>query len=70
MNDDIIIRKVEPKDKEQYINLLNSVWKDSYKHIFPKEVFIERENNASNQIKNFSNVFYNEIDKLLTKGLN
>ena len=42
-NDLILIRKVRNDDAKQYIELINSVWRDAYKNIFPEEVFIDRE---------------------------
>ena len=39
----IIIRKVKSEDAEQYIKLGNLVWRIAYRHIFPEEVFIDRE---------------------------
>lgn len=42
-NDLILIRKVRNDDAKQYIELINSVWRDVYKNIFPEDVFIDRE---------------------------
>lgn len=41
----IQIKKTESKDAEQIVALNNLVWRDAYSHIFPQDVFIERENN-------------------------
>ena len=49
----IKIRPVEQKDAEQYVKLINYVWRVAYSHIFPEEVFIEREACESERIKNF-----------------
>ena len=42
--EEIIIRKARLEDAERYVDLNNLVWRDAYKHIFPEEVFIEKEN--------------------------
>ena len=60
MNKDFTIRPVKPEDAEQYINLTNIVWRDAYKHIFPEEVFIEKENKAEDKIKNFDKSIQND----------
>ena len=41
--EEIAIRKAEIKDAEKYVDLNNLVWRDAYKHIFPEEIFIEKE---------------------------
>ena len=59
MNNKIIIRPIKPDDAEQYVRLGLLVWRDAYKHIFPEEVFIEKENKAEDKIKNFDKSIYN-----------
>ena len=49
-NDLILIRKVRNDDAKQYIELINSVWRDAYKNIFPEDVFINREREKENRI--------------------
>lgn len=61
----IVIRKVKPEDAKQFITLRNFVWRDAYKHIFPEEVFDERENNLSEMIDAFSSRFYNDNTKMV-----
>ncbi len=56
---DIVIRPVKPQDAEQYIKLNNLVWRVAYKHIFPEEVFAERDKQASQKIKDFASNVYN-----------
>ena len=63
-NDLILIRKVRNDDAKQYIELINSVWRDAYKGIFPEEVFIDREREKENRIKNFAEKFYNDNKRL------
>ena len=49
----IKLRKVEQKDARGYIELVNYVWRIAYAHIFPEEVFLEREGTAEERIKSF-----------------
>ncbi len=56
---DFIIRKAETKDAKQYVELNNLVWRDAYKHIFPEEVFLDRESRAKYKIENFDSIYYN-----------
>ncbi len=60
----IIIRKVQSKDAEQFIKLRNFVWRIAYKDIFPEEVFVEKEARAEQEIKNFDNYYYNNNTKI------
>lgn len=39
----IVIRKARLEDAEKYVDLNNLVWRDAYKHIFPEEIFEEKE---------------------------
>ncbi len=34
------IRKAKLSDAKQFVELLNYVWRDAYKNIFPKEVLM------------------------------
>ncbi len=63
-NDSIIIRKVINDDAKQYIELINSVWRVSYKNILPEEVFIDSEKTSEDKIKNFANKFYNYNERI------
>lgn len=64
MNNNIIFRKVQPTDAEQYIDLENLVWRDAYKHIFPEEVFLDKEKKRLDKIKKFSEIHCNN-DKVM-----
>lgn len=46
-------RKVNSKDARGWFILANKVWRDAYKHIFPEEVFIEKEKQVNERIKTF-----------------
>ena len=61
----IIIRAVRPEDAEQYNKITNIVWRDAYKHIFPEEVFIERESRINEKIKTFPDIVYNGRDQFV-----
>ena len=65
MKKNIIIRQVKKEDAEQYIKLTNIVWRDAYKHIFPEEVFIERENNIDAKIEKFPTYAYNDDTQMM-----
>ena len=56
----IIFRKVNAKDAEEYIKLVDFVWRDAYKDIFPEEVFLDRESHFEEKLKNFDKIFYND----------
>ena len=55
----LIIRKVKPEDARGWIELINKVWRDAYSHIFPEEVFIEKENKIEERVKTFSDKIQN-----------
>lgn len=65
MDKNIIIRPVKFEDGEQYLKLNNMVWRDAYKHIFPEEVFIDRENNMDQKIEKFSTYAYNDNSQMM-----
>lgn len=59
-SNNILIRQVEATDALEYTELINLVWRDTYKHIFPEEVFVDLEDKTEGRVKNFSNIFYND----------
>lgn len=64
MNKELLkIRKVNSKDARGWFLLVNKVWRDAYKHIFPGEVFIEKENQVNERVKTFDKKIDNS-DKL------
>ncbi len=54
--ENVIIRKTKAGDAEQYIKLRNLIWKSTYGHIFPEELFVKMENpeNISKRIEGFA----------------
>ena len=61
----IVIRKVNVDDAEQFVKLRNFVWRNAYKKIFPNEVFVAKEAKEKAEIENFNNTFFND-NKVLT----
>lgn len=60
MNRDLLkIRKVKPEDAKNWLILGNKVWRDTYHHIFPEEVFIERDNQVEEKAKTFTDKIQN-----------
>lgn len=54
MNEEkLIIRKVNSNDSYEWIKLVNKVWREAYYHIFPEEVFIEKEKNIDKKLETF-----------------
>ena len=51
---DILIRPLESKDAEQYIDLANLVWRVAYKDIFTDVVFEWRESKRGKMIETFA----------------
>jgi GNAT superfamily N-acetyltransferase len=52
--DKIAIRKTRKSDAEQFCRLVIDVWKSTYSHIFPPEVFADNEARLQEKIKNFT----------------
>lgn len=60
MNQELVnIRKVKKEDARQWFVLLNKVWRNAYSHIFPEEVFEERDRKIEEQIKIFCDFIKN-----------
>lgn len=49
----IKIREAKLEDARNWYVLVNKVWRDAYKNIFPEEVFIEKDNQVEEKVKNF-----------------
>lgn len=61
MNRDLLkIRKVKPEDARKWHVLVNKVWRYAYYHIFPEEVFVERDNKLEEKVKNFDDKILND----------
>ena len=70
MNDEkIVIRKVNENDGYDWMKLVNSVWRTSYKHIFPEEVFREKDNNIDTQESKSPTAMIQETIELLEEQL-
>ena len=65
MNIELIkIRKVKSEDARKWYELCNRVWRNAYRDIFPEEVFIERENQLEEKIKDFDNKMQNNNESI------
>lgn len=53
MNMDYIIREYKNGDGEQIVPLINRTWRKAYAHIFPVEVFDERDRTANERIASY-----------------
>lgn len=63
-NESIIIRKVNENDAYNWFLLVNKVWRDAYKDIFPEEVFIDRDNKIEQKVKTFSEIMKNDNENI------
>ena len=63
----IIIRKTEETDAEQYVKLHMKVWRSAYGHFMPEEIFTDNETKMNERISNFRNRM-GEIDYVATDG--
>jgi len=65
MNNELInIRKVNEEDALKWFTLLNKVWRNAYNHIFPEEVFIEKESTINEKVENFINKIKNDNENI------
>ena len=62
--DKLKIRKVTTDDARGWYNLGNKVWRDAYSHIFPEEVFLEREKRNEERIKIFDELMKNDNENI------
>ncbi len=53
------IRKVTSEDAREWFIFGFKVWRDTYKNIFPEEVFIDRESTLEEKVKDFNNKVQN-----------
>ena len=60
----INIRKVTTEDAREWYTLGNKVWRDAYSHIFPEEVFIEKEQKVEERIKIFDDLMKNDNENI------
>ena len=51
---DINYRKISKEDGYEWYTLLSKVWRSAYGHIFPEEVFDEREKNIEAKARDFT----------------
>ena len=58
------LRKANPEDARGWYTLVNRVWRDTYHHIFPEEVFLEKENNLEKRIPSFKEWLKNDSESI------
>ncbi len=61
---EILIKKTIAQDAKDLIKLNNLVWRDTYSHIFPEEVFLEREKNNQSRIEFKKNFKFNQNERV------
>ena len=61
----IIYRKAIEKDSREWNEIVNRVWRDAYKDIFPEEVFIDKENRIEEKRKQFIEKLVNNKNTIL-----
>ncbi len=60
-NKDLIsIRMVKKEDALNWFTLVNKVWRETYSHIFPEEVFVEKEEKVDKKVETFTSVIKND----------
>ena len=62
--DSVTIRKANPEDARGWEILVNRVWRDAYRHIFPEEVFLERENRLEEKAARFRDWAKNDSESI------
>lgn len=58
------IRKATTKDARGWFTLNNKVWRDAYSHIFPEEVFLDREQKLEKRIEMFDDLVKNDNENI------
>ncbi len=62
--DSVTIRKAKPEDAGGWETLSNRVWRDAYRHIFPEEVFLERESRFAEKTARFNDWAKNDSESI------
>lgn len=62
--DSVTIRKAAPEDARGWETLSIQVWRDAYRHIFPEEVFLEKENRLEEKIARFNDWAKNDSESI------
>ena len=60
----VTIRKAKPEDARAWESLNVRVWTDAYRHIFPEEVFLEKENRLEEKIARFRDWAKNDSESI------
>ena len=62
--DSVTIRKATPEDARGWETLGIQVWRDAYRHIFPEEVFLEKESRLEEKIARFNDWAKNDSESI------
>ena len=62
--ENIAIRPAKPEDARDWCMLGNRVWRAAYRHIFPEEVFLEKENKLEEKIARFQDWAKNDSESI------
>ena len=62
--ENIAIRPAKPEDAREWCMLGNRVWRAAYRHIFPEEVFLEKENKLEEKIARFQDWAKNDSESI------
>ncbi len=62
--DSVTIRKAAPEDARGWETLGIQVWRDAYRHIFPEEVFLEKESRLEEKIARFNDWAKNDSESI------
>ena len=62
--ENITIRLVRPEDAREWCMLAIRVWRVAYRHIFPEEVFLEKENRVEEKIARFQDWAKNDSESI------
>ncbi|MBQ1372366.1 MAG: GNAT family N-acetyltransferase [Oscillospiraceae bacterium] len=57
-------RKANSEDAGGWYTLVNRVWRDTYHHIFPEEVFLEKEDKLETKIASFNDWAKNDSESI------
>ena len=61
----VTIRKANPEDARGWATLVNQVWRDAYRHIFPEEVFLEKDSKLEEKIESFQAWVKNDSENIV-----
>ena len=57
--------RLKKEDVRDYINIINVVWRNAYKHIFPEEVFLDKEKRTDERIEKCLQIDFNSEEHII-----